>query len=280
MKAATTSIAVHLNEHPDIFIPDEKELHFFVKEVNWSKGIGWYESFFQNKPQKCLGEASTTYTWHPSFKGVPERIKSILPDTKLIYIIRHPIERAFSHYMHYYLSGSDRRHINEALTVDSAYIIRSLYYKQLEQFLYFFDRKNILIVNFDDISNDIVSVLTKIYEFLNIEQLTPNEVNKRYNITKERPFYPDYFLALKKYLPFYTFATRLFSANFRSRIILSIERTFTGNLTLNDLDMRNYDRIVPIVKDDILTFFEYIDKDVSCLTRFLSEVEMGSYSIE
>lgn len=72
MKAATSSIWVYLNDHPNIYIPDAKELNFFIEEQNWPKGIDWYRSFFHGRQEKRLGDCSPAYTWYPLYKGVPE----------------------------------------------------------------------------------------------------------------------------------------------------------------------------------------------------------------
>ncbi len=73
MKCGTTSLYYYLNCHPEIFMSREKELNFFVKEKNWPKGIGWYQSQFRSKA-KIQREASPSYTSFPQWKGVPERI--------------------------------------------------------------------------------------------------------------------------------------------------------------------------------------------------------------
>ena len=64
----------------------EKELNFFVLERNWRKGIKWYKSNFTGKA-RVYGESSPNYTMYPFFDGVPERIYSVAPDARLIYIL-------------------------------------------------------------------------------------------------------------------------------------------------------------------------------------------------
>jgi hypothetical protein len=94
-----------------------KELDFFVLEKNWSKGIKWYESNFTSTDEtKILGESSPNYTKCHVFGGVPKRMYSVLPEARLIYILRDPIERIVSHYMHSYHRRRENRNISEALT--------------------------------------------------------------------------------------------------------------------------------------------------------------------
>jgi len=64
----------------------EKELHYFVFERNWPKGIEWYKSNFRGSA-RIHGEASPSYTNYPFFKGVAQRMHAILPEAKLIYIL-------------------------------------------------------------------------------------------------------------------------------------------------------------------------------------------------
>jgi hypothetical protein len=87
-KSGTSSFYHYLTFHPEIFMSSHKELNFFCKELTWEKGMRWYKSHFQDKTRKIRGEVSPTYTQYPLYKGVPERMHSILPDAKLIYLIK------------------------------------------------------------------------------------------------------------------------------------------------------------------------------------------------
>jgi hypothetical protein len=120
-----------------------KELDFFVFEKNWSKGIEWYESNFVSTGEaKILGESSLNYTKYHVFRGVPSRMHSIVPGTELIYILRDPIDRIVSHYIHDYRKRKEHRKISEALTdlKSNHYVLCSKYYAQLEQYLDYFPR--------------------------------------------------------------------------------------------------------------------------------------------
>src|SRR5438105_12315470 len=76
----------------------QKELDFFVPEKNRGRSLAWYESQFAEAPVR--GENSPSYTIHPFRPGVPERIRAVVPDVRLIYLVRDPIERIVSHYLH------------------------------------------------------------------------------------------------------------------------------------------------------------------------------------
>ena len=99
MKAGTTSLHYYLNLHPEISMSKVKEPAFFIEERNWRKGIKRYSSLFTNQTS-VVGEASTEYTKYPHFKEVPAKMHSTIPEAKLIYLVRDPIVRILSEYMH------------------------------------------------------------------------------------------------------------------------------------------------------------------------------------
>src|SRR5919108_5987197 len=98
-KCGTSALHHYLGLHPDIFMSHEKELNFFMQRKNWDKGRAWYESMFPCNAT-VRGEASPGYTDYPTEPRVAERMHSLIPDAKLIYIVRHPIERMISQYVH------------------------------------------------------------------------------------------------------------------------------------------------------------------------------------
>src|SRR6185503_1695260 len=94
----------------------------------------------------AVGEASPQYAMFPRYHGVPERIAATVPDVRLIYVVRDPVERMRSSYRHTLAGGSEHRPIDEALLVDARYLYPSLYALQLEQYLRVVDRSRILVV--------------------------------------------------------------------------------------------------------------------------------------
>lgn len=101
MKCATTTLAVQLAAQEGVFISDPKEPNFFSNDEIYARGMDWYESLFEGASGCSLvGEASTHYTKLPTYPHTLERFRSALPDVKLIYVMRHPIDRVVSQYMH------------------------------------------------------------------------------------------------------------------------------------------------------------------------------------
>jgi Sulfotransferase domain. len=98
-KAGTTSLHTYLSYHPEIFMSKNKELAFFCG-TNSDKDTDWYRSNF--KTDKAIrGESSMVYTHCKRYPGVPARIHELIPEAKLIYILRDPISRVLSHYSHF-----------------------------------------------------------------------------------------------------------------------------------------------------------------------------------
>src|SRR4051794_1541363 len=145
-KAGTTSLYHYLATHPQVFVSDPKELRFFIEEINWRKGLGWYESQFAGADGAVArGELTPEYALHPVYGGVPERIASVLPDARLVYLVRDPIERMRSQYRHRVLDRLEARPIADAFRADPQYLDGSRYAFQIEQYLPWFDRERLLV---------------------------------------------------------------------------------------------------------------------------------------
>lgn len=166
-KGGTTSLHYYLSLHPEIYVSREKELDFFIEKRNWHKGVDWYSSNFDTDAKLC-GEVSPNYTYYPKFKDVARKIHSIVPETKLIYVLRDPVQRSVSEYLHMYTIGRENKDINEALKniESSPYISRSRYYMQLEQFLPYFPQSSFYFLTSEDLSRKTEETLQKLFRFL------------------------------------------------------------------------------------------------------------------
>ena len=169
-KCGTTSLHYYLNRHPQIAMSRLKELQFFTVEGNWHKGATWYESQFDSR-RPIRGEASPQYTCHPQFAGVPQRMHSLVPAAKLIYLVRHPIERLIAQYIHLVDGGYEQRSLPDALAEldNNPYVLRSLYGMQLEQYLPYFPLLNILIITQEQLLRNRLPTLAKVFRFLEVD---------------------------------------------------------------------------------------------------------------
>jgi len=191
-KSGTTSLWHYLNAHPDVFMSTPKEPCYFDESVNWYRGIDWYKSLFEcaDEGQIC-GEASTNYTRWPQVNGVPKKIHSLSPNMKLIYVMRNPIARSYSHYIHRWTKEINpgkpfSENFEEFCKKDPMCIDSSLYYEQLEQYLNYFSKEQILTVIFEELVNNPEKVLPEIYDFINIKnkkvelKLSVENMNKEF----------------------------------------------------------------------------------------------------
>jgi hypothetical protein len=166
MKCGTSSLHFYLRQHPQIVMSAEKELNFFIEERNWGRGVDWYASQFRDA--EVRGEVSPNYTACERFPGVPGRMHALLPDAKLIYLVRDPVERAISHWIHNYSDGRENRQFDEAIRHWS-YVERSQYWRQLEAFLDFFPARQVLVVETEELRHRRRETMRRIFEFLGVD---------------------------------------------------------------------------------------------------------------
>lgn len=193
MKAGTTSLYHYLAHHPQVHMPRQKEIDFFSEPAIWRLGWEWYLGQFASAPSSAvaIGEASTSYTKFPEFSDVPRRIAERLPRVRLVYLIRHPVERIHSQYAHHVLMGDERRPISEALLADPRYLNTSQYAMQLEQYLPHFNRDQILIVQAEHLRSVRRTTVRRIFTFLGIDpEWTSPVIDQEFYQTAERWWVP------------------------------------------------------------------------------------------
>jgi hypothetical protein len=173
-KAGTTSLWHYLRSHEDVFLPDNKEPGYFAEEFGWNNGNRWYERFFTGAEEcHAIGEASTFYTMYPYFKGVPKRIASVLPDVRIIYMMRDPIERMRSCYVQLLTDGQERRPMKEALFLDPGYVYLSRYAMQIGQYFDYFPESQILLMTAEDLRFRRAESIRRVLSFLNVSEDAP-----------------------------------------------------------------------------------------------------------
>jgi len=193
MKSGTTSLFHYLQAHPHAYLSPLKEVEFFVEETNWKRGFDWYRAQFAGAPPDAtaIGEASTAYTKYPEHRGVPERIATHLPDARLIYVVRDPIERIRSHYQHRVMAGAERRPAEVAVLEDERYLNCSRYAMQVDRYLEHVDRDRLLLVRSEDLRATRVETMRSIYAFLGLDpNVTPDALDREFYRSEERATYP------------------------------------------------------------------------------------------
>ncbi len=176
-RAGTTSLHYYLSLHPQIQMSATKEPHFLAGPAGeFAYGaprvdrLDDYRALFD--PQVSVrGEASPSYAAYPRRIGVPARIKELVPDARLIYLVRDPVERTVSHYRHRVATEGERREFGEALEdlePSNIYLCASRYATQLEQYLAHFPAARVLVIEQSDLRQSRTETLGKIFSFLGV----------------------------------------------------------------------------------------------------------------
>jgi hypothetical protein len=170
LKCGTTSIHHYLGLHPEIQMSKPKELNFFVEEMNWDLGLDWYASRFDDR-FKVRGESSPHYTNLPRFDGVAERIGEHCPDARLLYMVRDPIKRILSHWVHATGAGYETREMIPTLSLpDTQYVNRSKYWMQLQPYLGCFDRSQIEVITQEELQSERQATMRKAFAFAGVDE--------------------------------------------------------------------------------------------------------------
>ncbi len=166
-RCGTTWLARNLRTHPQIFMPNVKELHFF--DQNYDKGIDWYENFFLDCNHIAVGEATPAYLY---YKNIPELIHRHLPDCKLIVSLRDPVGRAYSHYW-YRMSEIKKQNNNisfeDYIENNERLIEEGLYGENLSRYYQLFPKDKLLVLFYEDIKINPKEYLNSVFKFLGVD---------------------------------------------------------------------------------------------------------------
>jgi hypothetical protein len=180
MKCGTSALHRLLDRHPQVAMSRPKELNFFfgpargpadgdwTPQGNWHRGEDWYARHFP-ADVPVRGESSPGYTSpdHPESAG---RIAMLLPDARLVYLVRDPIVRAVSQYRHHRREGGEPRPLEEALLDPaSQYLARSRYAERLDPFLTRFPREQIAVVATEDLRRAPGRTLARLFAFAGVD---------------------------------------------------------------------------------------------------------------
>ena len=189
MKCGTSALHRYLGMHPEIAMSEPKELNFFFGPAldpdrapavergrsghsltgNWHRGREWYERHFPAEAA-VRGESSPGYT-SPSFPCAAQRMAAMIPDAKLVYLVRDPIDRAISQFRHHRADGAETRALDEAvLDPDSQYMARGRYHERLLPFLRCFDRRQIAIAVREELLADRRATLRRVFVWLRVDE--------------------------------------------------------------------------------------------------------------
>ena len=167
MKCATSTLHEQLARQPGIFMTEPKEPFFFSNNEVWAKGLKWYSGLYDNAaPEDLCGESSTHYTKLPTYPHTIERMHTHVPYAKLIYIIRHPIDRLISHYIHEWSERRVHAPIDDAIATVAELTDYSKYALQIEPFLSTYGPDNILLMFFEHLLSEPQIELERVARFI------------------------------------------------------------------------------------------------------------------
>ncbi len=170
MKCGTSSLHAQLAAQPQFFMSEPKEPNFFSDDAIYAKGAGWYRGLFKGAPAGAIkGESSTHYTKLPTYPKTVDRLATLIPDAKFIYLMRDPIDRLVSHYIHEWTQGVITCSIDEAIEKYPELIAYSRYAYQLEPWIARFGRERILTVGFERMTAEPDAELQRVADFLGAE---------------------------------------------------------------------------------------------------------------
>jgi hypothetical protein len=187
-KGGTSSVYQYLDAHPEIAMAKPKGMAFFMDAGNWHRGQAWYESHFDT-PARIRGEASAGYTAWPFHRNVPERIAAMVPDARLLYLVRDPLDRIVADYFHAFREHGDMRPFLKTVLPfeESLSVARSRYATQLERYLALFPREQILVVDTSELGARTGETMATIYRFLGVADDFRSPIfAERFNTRKRR----------------------------------------------------------------------------------------------
>jgi hypothetical protein len=202
-RSGTTSLFNYLIRHPDVLPPLDKEIHYF--DLHYARGVRWYRGRFPYIHRLRAGalslDASPYYLAHPL---VPQRVAELLPDIKLIALLRNPVDRALSHYQHEVRQGREPLSFPEAVAREPerlageeerlqadptyysynhhrfSYLRRGVYIEQLRRWLQHFARSQLLVLESEWLFRDPAAATAAVHEFLGL---------RPHRLTRYPPFY-------------------------------------------------------------------------------------------
>ena len=207
-KGGTSTLNNMLRLHKRFNLPTKKEIHYFSQ--HWDQSLQWYKNYYKDSTDTKINvDITPYYLFHPE---AASRIQMVVPDAKLIVLLRDPVERTISQYFHAKRLGFEELSIMDAIAQEEirmkenysyshqkhSYIGRSKYIKQLERYEALFKKSQLLIIKSEDYFKNPRDIWQKIEVFMDIEpEKFPNNIKKA-NEGKGESLHVDY--KIKEYL--------------------------------------------------------------------------------
>ncbi len=282
-KSGTTSLYDYLKQHPEVYLPRNREPSFFAHEgdqmdyhgpgdEDWdfTTDIASYQDLFREvQGEKAAGEISPRYLF---FNDAAQRIRHYIPQTKLIAILRNPVDRAYSHFlMNIARNCEPIKNLGEAVKAekerdrlkwswDWQYTGLGLYEEQLSRYDDFFSSGQILVILFDDFSSHPEASIKAIFNFLGVDENFKVDMSQR-----QREAHLPKHLALNAWIERPNPQKQKLSSWLPKGVKVSIKAWLKGiNRTeIPPLDSKTREELIQIFKPDILALQKRLNQDLS-----------------
>jgi len=277
MKSGTTALYYYLEQHPEIYMSPVKEPNFFSPQEQENAAdavtnIGTYQHLFRGgSGKKAIGEASHSCLYEPRAAA---EIRRYVPEAKLIAILRNPIDRAYSHFLHMVRSGTEPLDdFAQALREEEVgihkertfqdYIGRGLYYNQLKRYFGTFPQEQVRVYLYEDLSGAPISTVQDAFRFLKVDDSFVPDVSLRRNVSGQ-PKYKTLDGLLRRQSPIKHAAKIYLPARMRWRLSKAFDDLKTRNLVEPPPVQSEVRRqLIRVYREDILRVQELIQRDLS-----------------
>ncbi|HEX7065262.1 MAG TPA: sulfotransferase [Bacillales bacterium] len=284
-KSGTTSLFNYLKQHPEVFRPAVKEPKYFTSSLtNFPhngpgdqrvdskviKDFDDYLQIFENaEDEKAIGESSVDYLY---YKESADLIHEAFPDAKIIIMLRNPVDRAFSAYLHLTRDSRETLSFEEGLQKEAErkrqnyeflwhYKSVGMYYEQVRKYIEAFGSDRVRIYLFEDLQNDLDHLLRDVFTFLGVDPDIKPEDTKPLNFSgipkskrMEALMKPSRFQGLKKVIR--TFLPK----KFRSELLYKLRRS---NLQKIEMQKQTRKELIEVFRSDVNQLEQLIDRDLS-----------------
>jgi len=287
-KCGTTSLYRYFNDHPQIYVPRRiKESNFFVepKEIlgsgpryhgvdSYAKSISKYNDLFQDvaKHHVSVGEVCPSYLPFYS-NSIPNILNYLKKDVRIVIVIRNPVDRAYSHYMHNVRDCDEKLSFEDALAAESErisknywnsfyYIRNGMYHDQIKAYLDHFS--NVKVLLFEDLFNR--DGLMEVFSFLGVENRSDMDPNKKYNVSGvPKNYVLQSILTSKSTLFKYprVVASKLLSVSMKKRLLDVHEYLISLNIKKERMNPCTREDLVKEFEPNILQTSSLIGRDLS-----------------
>jgi len=194
-KTGTEWIRLCLREHPEVYVPGRPSPDFFSKE--YDKGYEWYISLYEGAGSgQVTCDKSTSYFTN---EKAARRINTFNEHVGLVFVLRCPIKRAYSHYCMELKAGGVTKRIEKEMREKNTIVEEGFYYKNIKRFREKFDSSSIKIFIYEDLKENNEKFIKNFYDHIGVkETYKPSMIGRKQNHKKGFPRMPSLYRAITK----------------------------------------------------------------------------------